>query len=110
MYNSTILDSGATLHVFHDRTRFKDFRPADVEDFLFAGSSVLPIEGYGAVDINITVNTEAEPIVRTIQLQDTALVSTFYTNVASLRKFIAKGVHWDTEYERLTYDHGKTFC
>lgn len=88
--------------MFYDRTRFKDFRPADVEDFLFAGSSVLLIEGYGTVDINVTVNTDTQPIVRTIQLKDTALVSTFHINVASLRQFIAKGVHWDTEYERLT--------
>jgi hypothetical protein len=69
---------------------------------LFASSSVLPIEGYGTVDINVTVNTDTQPIVRTIQLKDTALVSTFHTNVASLRKFIAKGVRWGTEYERLT--------
>jgi Pol polyprotein, beta-barrel domain len=88
--------------VFYDRARFKDFRPADVEDFLFAGSSVLPIEGYGTVDINVTVNTDTQPIVGTIQLKDTALMSTFHTNVVSLRKFNAKGVHWDTEYERLT--------
>ena len=110
LYNSTILDSGATLHVFNDRTRFTDFRQAKEEDEIIAGNSVIPIEGFGTVEITVRTETKSGPIERRIQLTDTAYVPEFHTNVASLRKFIAKGVHWDTEHLRLTYDHGKTFC
>ena len=44
-----------------------------------------------------------------VQLFDTALISSFHTSVVSLKKFIAKNVHWNTEREALIYQGG-VFC
>ena len=51
---STILDSGTTLHVFNDLSRFTNFRKAPRHHVLIAGDSEVPILGYG--DINLQVN------------------------------------------------------
>ena len=98
LYNSTILDSGATLHVFNDRTRFKDFRQAKEEDEIIAGNSVIPIEGFGTVEITVRTETTSGPIERRIQLTDTAYVPEFHTNVASFWKGL------DRLYQHHRYD------
>ena len=49
-----ILDSGATIHVFNDLSRFRDLRKAPHGDFLQAGMTQAPILGYGTVDLQIT--------------------------------------------------------
>jgi len=103
--NSFILDSGATTHVCNDRTRFKYIRPAHDDDRLIAGKDVIPIEGFGPVEITV----EGPHAERTIILENTVLVPQFHTNVVSLRKFIQRNVHWDTENSRLKFN-GNTFC
>ena len=47
---SAILDSGATIHVFNDLSRFMHFRKAPRGDCLQAGNSIVPILGYGDVE------------------------------------------------------------
>ena len=103
--DSYILDSGATIHVCNDRTRFHNLTPASDDDFLYTGNSVIPIKGLGT--ISITVQTPSGP--RKIDLLNTAFIPSFHTNVVSLDRFIAKNVHWDTERNRLTHN-GDTFC
>ena len=98
LVNSTILDSGATVHVCNDRTRFTDFREAEKDDVLLAGKSVIQIQGFGTVEITVSW---AEDRYRTIQLLDTAFVPQFHLNVASLRRFIRKDVHWESRTCRL---------
>ena len=102
---SFILDSGATTHVCNSRKRFISFTPAGEDDLLYAGNTVIPIEGFGPVDV--TVQTPAGP--KIIELQNTALISSFHTSVVSLKRIIAKGVYWDMEHNRLTRS-GNTFC
>jgi hypothetical protein len=103
--NSFILDSGATLHVCNDKERFEDLRSTSDDDCLFAGNTIVPTEGFGT--ITITVQTLNGP--RIIKLLNTALVSSFHTSVVSLDRFMAKGVHWDTEGKRV-HSNGQTFC
>ncbi|PQM43453.1 hypothetical protein VC83_09580 [Pseudogymnoascus destructans] len=103
---STILDSGATVHVCNDYAKFHNFKKCDSETYLLAGDQRVIIEGFGSVNIDVQ-NSNGQPI--TIALEETALVSTFHTSVASLRRFIKKGVHWNTKTECLTY-RGKIFC
>ena len=103
--DSFILDSGATVHVCNSRRRFATFTPASEDDLLYAGNTVVPIEGFGSVDI--TIQTPAGP--RLIELQHTALISSFHTSVVSLKCLVAKGVYWDMQNNRLTRD-GMTFC
>lgn len=104
--NSTILDSGATVHVCNDRTRFLDFRKAEEDDVLLAGESIIQIEGFGTVEISVAWDKDRY---RTIQLQDTAFVPQFHLNVASLRRFIRKDVHWESRTCRLERG-GKTLA
>ena len=42
-------------------------------------------------------------------LTKVALVSSFHTSIASLKCFIQKDVHWNTQAEELTYQ-GKMYC
>ena len=105
LQESFILDSGATVHVCNLRNRFISFTPASEDDVLYAGNMVIPIEGFGSVDV--TVQTPAGP--RLIELQQTALIPSFHTSVVSLKRLVAKGVYWDMKNGQLTQD-GKTFC
>ena len=103
--DSFILDSGATVHVCNSRDRFQTVTPASEDDLLYAGNMIIPIEGFGSVDI--VVQTPAGP--KVIELQNTALVPSFHTSVVSLKRIVAKRVYWDMENDRLT-QAGKTFC
>ena len=103
--DSFILDSGATIHVCNSRDRFQTVSPASESDLLYAGNMIIPIEGFGSVDI--IVQTPAGP--KLIELQNTALVPTFHTSVVSLKRIVTKKVYWDMENDRLT-QAGNTFC
>lgn len=103
--NTWILDSGANSHVCNDPKRFKFERAASEEDVLKAGKTTYAIEAFGSV--TITIRSPNGP--RQIHLLDVALVPGFLTNTASLHRFTAKGVHWDTQKQRL-HVNGETFC
>jgi hypothetical protein len=60
--DSFILDSGATLRVCNDRTRFQDIRPTLDEELLYAGNAVIPIEGFVPATITIQAPEEPRPI------------------------------------------------
>ena len=103
--NSFILDSGATIHVCNNRIRFKTFHQTSFDDSLYAGNSIISIEGIGDVDIQVKTCDG----MHTITLRNTAFVPQFHTNVVSLNKFVEKNVHWNTESCELTYQ-GAPFC
>ncbi|KAI9860281.1 MAG: hypothetical protein M1813_006170 [Trichoglossum hirsutum] len=105
LYRSVILDSGATIHICNDRARFQTFRLAIEEEFLYAEATIVLIEGYS--NVTFTAATPNSPM--KVGLVDTAYVPAFYTTVASLNKFVNKGVHLDTENDCLQ-QKGKTFC
>lgn len=88
-----------------DPTRFKLERTANKDEKLVAGKTVYQIEAFGSVDI--TVQSPSGP--RLVTLLDVALAPGFSTNTASLHRFTSKGVHWDTQYNRL-HIYGKAFC
>ena len=89
--NSFILDFGATYHVYNDKLRFMDFRLLTDDDVLYAGESVILIEGFGTVLVIVT--TLKEPKQYTVYLYNVVLISLFYISVASLQLFIVKGVY-----------------
>jgi hypothetical protein len=102
--NSFIFDSGATIYVCNDHSRFQDFE-SSVNKRLYAGDTIVSIEGFGSVEI--TLQGPNGP--RKVLLTKVALVSSFHMSVASLKCFIQKNVHWNTEAEQLTY-RGKMYC
>ena len=65
----------------------------------------MKIEAFG--DVAITVNSISRP--KEVLLRDVVYVPSFYTSVASLQRFIAQNVHWNTEENQLQYK-GKTVC
>src|SRR5204862_4625650 len=84
---------------------FQTFHPAIEENFIYAGNTVVPIEGFG--HIMATIQAPEGP--RQIELKDVAYIPSFHTTVASLEKFVSKDVYWDTKNNHLTYQ-GRTFC
>jgi hypothetical protein len=100
--NSFILDSGSTSHICNDWTRFRNFRRTSNEKVI-AGNSTAPIIGYGNVDI--TLDCLSQPSgKRVITLENTAYIPSFKTSIASLYKFISKGVYWNTRALRLEFN------
>jgi hypothetical protein len=53
LHSSVILDSGATLHIGNDRSRFMEMTPANDGGFLYAGDDHIPIEAYGTMEITV---------------------------------------------------------
>ena len=64
MKNSAILDSGTTLHIFNQISRFLNFRAALEGDFVWAGDHKIPNLEYGEVDIKIKQPTGGTRIMR----------------------------------------------
>jgi hypothetical protein len=56
---------------------------------LLAGTEKVPILGVGKVELRV----EGPQGFFTISLDDVAFVPSFHANVASLKSFMAKGVH-----------------
>jgi hypothetical protein len=61
--------------------------------------------GVGAVDINV----QCGHVSHTIRMENVAYIPSFNTNVVSLRRFTAKGVHWNTAASQLVFN-GSPFC
>ena len=85
--NSSILDTGTTIDVFNEITRFIDFRAAPVGDFLWAGTQKVAIQGYGSVDIAIDSPAGRE----ILRLHDVAFCEDFACNIVSFRKLQRRG-------------------
>jgi hypothetical protein len=90
---SAILDSGTTIHIFNTITRFLNFRHAPPGDCVYAGDVIVPVQGYGEVDIK--VNGPDGP--RIMRLFDVAFCENFACNLVSLRQLRRKGYYWDNK-------------
>ncbi len=89
--NSSILDSGSTLHIFNNLIRFSNYRLAEPGDFVWAGDSHVPIHGYGTVHLEVR-GPEGR---RVLLLRDVAHCPTMATNLVSLRQLRKMGFWWD---------------
>ncbi len=96
--NSSILDSGSSIHVFNQLARFLDFKQAPDGDFLWAGTQKIPIVGYGQVDVSLRGPSNRRYILR---LENVAYVENFATNVISLRQLKRQGLWWNTRSDEL---------
>jgi hypothetical protein len=56
--DSFILDFGATCYVCNDKSRFIDFRLPMDDDVLYAGESVILIEGFRTILVIVTTLEE----------------------------------------------------
>ena len=92
---STILDSGSTLNVFNQQSRFMSYQNAAIGDFLWAADRQVPIAGYGSVDLSVSTPRGT----RKIHLEDAAYCPSFICNVVSLDYLKDCGYWWDTRPE-----------
>ena len=93
LYYYAILDSGSSIHVWNDRSRFLTYRDA-FRDYLVAGGGTVPILGYGEIDLKI--NGPNGP--RIMRLYNVAYCEGFSTNLVSLKALRKRGIEWNTEY------------
>jgi hypothetical protein len=89
--NSAILDSGSTLHVFNEISRFVRFRTASAGDYIWAGETKVKIQGYGDVDIQVQGPRGRQ----LFHLTDVALCENFACNIVSLQQLHKRGFWWD---------------
>ena len=94
LVHSAILDSGSTLHIFNQISRFLDFRVATPGECVWAGDHKIPIRGYGEVDITVQTLTGGTRILR---LYDVAYCKEIVCNLVSLRKLRRRGIYWDNK-------------
>jgi hypothetical protein len=90
---SAILDSGTTIHVYNDLSRFHNFRKAPRHHYLITGNYEVPILGYRDVDIN-TIRPNGKGVLR---LKNVAFCTNFATNLVSFRLLRKKGYYWNNK-------------
>ena len=107
--SSTILDSGASLNVFNDISRFKSFRKPSLKEYLICGDREVRIEGYGRVDVQVTRPDGTKAILR---IKKAAYCPTFATNVVSFYLLYDQGIRWDTTAQptQLFHKSGSKIC
>ncbi|KAF4469891.1 hypothetical protein FALBO_3208, partial [Fusarium albosuccineum] len=91
--NSAILDSGATVHIFNDLSRFTRLTAAAPGDFLWAGTIPVAIDGYGSVDITVK-GADSSP--KKLRLHDVVYCEKFAANLVSFTRLRKRGLWWDT--------------
>jgi len=95
--------------LFNEIIRFRNFKPSYKGDFVFAGSSYLPIIGYGDVDLELR-NLQNEP--RILTLNRVAYCPQIGTNLISLRRLRQQGYWWDQRNrdDILRHNSGQALC
>ena len=51
LQDSFLADCAANAHITNQKERVYNLRPTDANNFVYAGASILPIEGFDSVDI-----------------------------------------------------------
>lgn len=104
---STILDSGTTLHIFNDLSKFKNMRKAIGDETITAGSSDVRIIGFGTIDLQVTKPNGSPGRLR---LRNAAYCTEFNTNLVSFKLLRENGIYWDTIKNQLIRKDGTILC
>jgi hypothetical protein len=110
--HSFILDSGANLHICHERDRFIELEAVQEPEGVIAGSGPNEVLGYGTV----VIKTQHPNGTGTITLQKVAYMPDFPINVIALCLVEAKGAFFDHEKKQLRLSKSRkilanlTFC
>ena len=87
--NHWIIDSGSDAHVCNSQDSFTRTRNALQTDQLISGKTVYKIEAFGTVEIDV----RSPQGIGQIMLIDVAYIPGFMTNLVSLSRLVARGVH-----------------
>ena len=102
LHNSFLLDSASPAHVCNDIARFITFE--EIEDYLIAGETEVPILGYGTVEVFGRTPDDKDTF--TLTLMETAFIPTFHTSLISLRRAMNAGIHWRIKEKDLSDEIG----
>jgi transposase InsO family protein len=97
LYKSTLLDSGTTIDIFNDLSRFQEFRKAPRNHVVRCGNHFARVLGYGTVDVDVREGHRKG----VLRLRDAAYCPDFMTNLVSFAKLKQRGIFWDTERNNL---------
>ena len=86
----SLLDSAASVHVFHTKGRFANFRGSSRDKGLLCGTSYVPIEGWGQVSLPLLIGSQTKLLL----LKKVAFVSDFPLNLVSLAGLEDQGLDW----------------
>jgi len=103
----SLLDTGSSLHVFNNLSRFESFRKAPRGDYVLAGSAKVPILGYGKVTMRVDLDNGKKRIFR---LHDVAYCPEFVTNIVSYDLLEERGFRWDTKTGQLVRSDDSPVC
>lgn len=100
-----ILNSGAIIYIYNDKSRMANIRQSELSASIYAGDQRFEIICFGTVILNVTIN--GTPSI--IELLNVAYVPSVYTNVTNLNIMVGKGCDWSILKGRITR-HSQTIC
>jgi hypothetical protein len=103
----SVLDTGSSLHVFNNLRRFDTFRKAPRGDYVLAGSTKVPILGYGKVTMRVDSGDGKQ---QSFQLKNVAYCPEFVANIVSYDLLEERGFRWDTKTNQLVRNDDSPVC
>ena len=100
-----LLDSGASVHIFNDRSHFITLNPLASPTTVYAGISRARVEGIGRVPIK--VNTREGK--RIMILEEVLFIPSFQSSLVSFGRLQERGVEWDSASGELMH-YGEHLC
>jgi len=96
LYQSTILDNGAAVHLVNNRDLLVPgtFRKAESHEHIDAGTQSLPVDGYGTRIIKNLLTGLNGPKTVDLQLSNVRVVEGFHLNIVSEARLRDQGKIW----------------
>lgn len=88
--NYSLLDSVASVHLFHDKDKFTNFKRAIRGQRLLCGTEVIRIEGWREISSLLRIGNRISILI----LKEVAYVSNFPLNLVSLGCLEDEGYRW----------------
>lgn len=94
----TLLDSTASVHVFHKKERFEKFKRVGTDQGLQCGNDIISIKGWG--EVTLALKTRACTLLLTFK--QVTFIANFPLNLVSLAGLEDKGFDWTHKSGELT--------
>ena len=88
--NYLLFDSATSIHLFHDKNKFTNFKGATRSQGLLCGTEVITIKGWGEISLPLRIKNRTLILI----LKRVAYVPNFPLNLVSLGCFEDKGYRW----------------
>ncbi|KJZ69778.1 hypothetical protein HIM_10837 [Hirsutella minnesotensis 3608] len=113
LYNSTILDGGATTHLVNNKDLLTDIREAPETDYVMIGDSSLKVHARGTRTMEKVLDGADGKNTRDLVLINVAYVPRFHTNIISAKRLKRKGLWYcgfDNTLRMGTYEDNDVLC